>query len=31
SLPSQLADVLFDAKLSRPSVGISDEGEIDLR
>ncbi len=31
SLPSQLADVLFDAKLSRPSVMISDEGEIDLR
>lgn len=31
SLPSQLADVLFDAKLSRPSVGIVDEGEIDLR
>jgi hypothetical protein len=31
SLPSQLADVLFDAKLSRPSVGIRDEGEIDLR
>ncbi len=31
SLPSQLADVLFDAKLSRPSVPIADEGEIDLR
>lgn len=31
SLPSQLADVLFDAKLSRPSVPIVDEGEIDLR
>ncbi|MDQ7013246.1 MAG: LEA type 2 family protein [Planctomycetota bacterium] len=31
SLPSQLADVLFDAKLSRPSVMIADEGEIDLR
>lgn len=31
SLPSQLADVLFDTKLSRPSVGISDDGEIDLR
>ncbi|MFG0260433.1 MAG: LEA type 2 family protein [Phycisphaerales bacterium JB041] len=31
SLPSQLADVLFDAKLSRPSVGISDSGEIDLQ
>lgn len=31
SLPSQLADVLFDAKLSRPSVGIGDAGEIDLR
>jgi hypothetical protein len=31
SLPSQLADVLFDAKLSRPNVGISDRGEIDLR
>jgi hypothetical protein len=31
SLPSQLADVLFDAKLSRPSVGVADEGEIDLR
>lgn len=31
SLPSQLADVLFDAKLSRPSVGISDTGEIDLQ
>jgi hypothetical protein len=31
SLPSQLADVLFDTKLSRPSVGLSDDGEIDLR
>ena len=31
SLPSQLADVLFDAKLSRPSVGISDKGEINLQ
>lgn len=31
SLPSQLADVLFDSKLSRPSVGISDRGDIDLR
>jgi len=31
SLPSQLADVLFDAKLSRPGVSIRDEGEIDLR
>lgn len=31
SLPSQLADVLFDAKLSRPKISISDEGEIDLR
>jgi hypothetical protein len=31
SLPSQLADVLFDAKLSRPGVSFSEEGEIDLR
>ncbi|HZW11035.1 MAG TPA: LEA type 2 family protein [Phycisphaerales bacterium] len=31
SLPSQLADVLFDAKISRPGVSFSDEGEIDLR
>lgn len=31
SLPSQLADVLFDAKISRPSVGIGEEGELDLR
>ena len=31
SLPSQLADVLFDAKISRPGVSIGDEGEIDLR
>ncbi|MBK7403296.1 MAG: LEA type 2 family protein [Phycisphaerales bacterium] len=31
SLPTQLADVLFDAKLSRPSVAFGDEGEIDLR
>ena len=31
SLPSQLADVLFDSNVSRPSVGIGDEGEIDLR
>lgn len=30
SLPSQLADVLFDARLSRPDVSISDEGEIEL-
>jgi hypothetical protein len=31
SLPSQLADVLFDAKVSRPGVSIGEEGEIDLR
>lgn len=31
SLPSQLADVLFDAKISRPSVSVKDRGEIDLR
>lgn len=31
SLPTQLADVLFDSNLSRPGVAISDVGEIDLR
>lgn len=30
SLPSQLADLLFDTKISRPGVSFRDEGEVDL-
>ncbi len=30
SLPGKLADVLYDAKLSRPNVSISDTGTIEL-
>lgn len=31
SLPSQLADLLFDTNVSRPSVSLTDRGQIDLR
>ena len=31
SLPSKLADVLYDSRISRPSVAITDRGTIDLR
>ena len=31
SLPSKLADVLFDTHILRPSISITDHGTIDLR